>query len=66
MNVSDNSDSLQKLLQFSFRTTGYILTVGLGGFLILVWILTEPVMHLAIHLSDLYRTRFNPKIKGRI
>jgi hypothetical protein len=66
MNLFENSNMFQKLARFSFQTAGYFLTIGLVMLLILAWILTEPLLRWCVHLSDLYRIRFVPKIKGRL
>ena len=66
MNTFQNSDALQRLLRFGFNATGYIVTAGLVLFLILAWILTAPLFRRGVYLGDLYRIRFDPKMKGRL
>ena len=66
MNFFQHLDSLRKLVRFGFRATGYVATVGLAAFLILVWILTEPLLHWGVYLSDFIRMRFNPTMKGKL
>ena len=64
MHTLQNSDPLQKFLHISFRALECVLTVGLGAFLILAWIVTSPLLRLGVYLSDLWRTRLNPKRRG--
>ncbi len=64
MNTLQNSDLLQKFLNFSFRALECAATVGLGVFLILAWIVTSPLLRMGVYLSNLWRTRLNPKRKG--
>jgi hypothetical protein len=64
MNTLQHSDPFQKFLHFSFRALECVVTVGLGAFLILAWIVMSPLLRLGVYLSDLWRTRFNPKRRG--
>ena len=66
MNVFRHFDSLQKLVRFGFRAIAYVLTIGLAAFLILAWILTDPLLHWGVYLSDLIRMRFNPTMKEKL
>lgn len=56
-----HSDPFQKFLHFSFRALECAVTMGVGVFLILAWIVTSPLLRLSVYLSDLWRTRRNPK-----
>lgn len=64
MKTFQNSDTFQKFLNFSVRALECVLTVGLGAFLILAWIVTSPLLRLGVYLGDLRRTRFNPRKRG--
>jgi hypothetical protein len=65
MNIFQNSSTFQKLLGFGTAAVRCFTTAGLAMFLILAWILTEPLLRWGVHLSDSYGMRFDPKMKGR-
>jgi hypothetical protein len=55
MNALLHSDMFDKPLHFIFRVIRFVVTVGLGAFLILAFILTTPLLRLGVYLNDLYR-----------
>jgi hypothetical protein len=48
----------EKLIGLALRMSGYVITVVFGAGLLLLWILTAPLLHGGIYLSDIYRARF--------
>jgi hypothetical protein len=63
MNPVQNTDSHQKFLHDSFPVFEGVVTVGVGVFLLLVWILMSPLLRLSVYLRDWWRTGINPKKK---